>query len=78
MVTINPESKDQPIPDELVLLKLYSIFGADLRICPETQTCGVCSKDLTLNKFGPSKYTAGGKSRVCLKCEHLIAISSLV
>ena len=68
MVTINPESKDQPLPDELVLLKLSAIFGDDLHIKPETKQCSVCSKDLPVGRFKRDRRS--NDSGVCLRCAH--------
>ena len=77
MVAPGPKVEKQ-IPDELIILQLLSIFGDQFHIKPDTQTCSMCERDLPINKFGGDKYSADGRSRVCGRCEHIIAISALV
>ncbi len=76
MVALN-QTVGKQIPNELILFQLLSIFGDQLHIRPESQICGVCSKELSSDRFGPSKFTTDGRSRVCLRCEHMIAVSAL-
>ncbi len=68
MVALN-QTVGKQIPNELILFQLLSIFGDQLHICPETQTCMVCSKDLSPSKFAPGE-------KKCRRCDHLLSVAA--